>query len=364
MGRVPRRQDPSKKRLDIRDVARHANVSIATVSRTINGVTSVDKVLAQRVWKTIDRLKYFPNTQARALVSGRSKLFGLLVSDITNPFFPELIQGFENVAMQNGYDIMISSTYYDPMRMQMCIRRLLERGVEGVAVMTFGIELPLLKELSSRNIPLVFIDQVPAELQGRIVSMDYRHGIRQGVQHLAALGHRNITFVAGPPGQHSSELRKEAFVSSIAEIGIKFHPALVVEGDHTLEGGMRAAEHLLKEKPFPTAIMCSNDMTAIGLMRAFSRRQPAIAVPEQVSVIGFDDIHLSEFVYPPLTSVHMSRIDIARAAFEILQEEAENRNAAGREQNIIVTTNLTVRQSTSFPLGSMDGLRGNPATGA
>src|SRR6201998_213453 len=124
----PRQKKNGRKRLDIRDVARHANVSIATVSRTINRVPTVDKELAKRVWKAIEGLNYYPNTQARALVSGRSRIFRLLISEITNPFFPELIQGFETVAVENGYDIMVSSTNHDVSRIQTCIRRLLERN--------------------------------------------------------------------------------------------------------------------------------------------------------------------------------------------------------------------------------------------
>jgi len=131
--------EPSE-RMDIRTIARLANVSIATVSRTINRVSTVNPKMAKRVWDVIEKLDFVPNTQARALVSGRSKLFGLLVSEITNPFFPELIQGFENIAVENGYEILISSTNYDPKRMSHCIRRMLERKVEGVAIMTFGLE--------------------------------------------------------------------------------------------------------------------------------------------------------------------------------------------------------------------------------
>ncbi len=147
--------------MDIRTIARMANVSIATVSRTINRVSTVNPKMAKRVWDVIEKLDFVPNTQARALVSGRSKLFGLLVSEITNPFFPELIQGFENIAVENGYEILVSSTNYDPKRMSHCIRRMLERKVEGVAIMTFGIEEPLLDQLAKRKVPMVFIDVGP-----------------------------------------------------------------------------------------------------------------------------------------------------------------------------------------------------------
>ena len=148
-------------RMDIRTIASAANVSIATVSRVMNNVSTVNPQMAKRVWEVIDKLDYFPNTQARALVSGRSRLFGLIVSEITNPFFPELIQGFEDIAVEHGYEILVSSTNDDPKRMSHCIRRMIERKVEGVAIMTFGIEEPLLDQLAKRKVSLVFIDIGP-----------------------------------------------------------------------------------------------------------------------------------------------------------------------------------------------------------
>ncbi len=342
----PRQNRSEKRRLDIRDVAKHARVSIATVSRTINRVPTVDKQLAERVWKAIEELNYFPNTQARALVSGRTRLLGLLISEITNPFFPELIEGFEEIAVAHGYEILIGSTNYDLARMTTCIRRMLERHVEGVAVMTFGIEQPLLEELSSRDIPMVFVDSGPASPLVRALIVDYRKGIREGVQHLAALGHRKISFISGPLRQGSAELRKAAFIDSMEEFGVLPRPEWLVEGDHTLEGGMRAMERLLALRELPTAIMCSNDMTAIGALRVLAASH--LKVPEDMSVIGFDDVHLAEFVYPPLTTVRMSRRDLARGAFESLRSVAENIDPVP-ERHRIIPTRLIVRQSTGHP---------------
>jgi DNA-binding LacI/PurR family transcriptional regulator len=339
------------KLMDIRTVAERANVSIATVSRTINNNPSVNAKMAKRVWEAIRELDYFPNTQARALVSGRSGIFGLIVSEITNPFFPELIQGFEDVAVANGYEILVSSTNYDPKRMALCIRRMLERKVEGVAVMTFGIEEPLLEQLAERNIPMVFVDMGPQHPGISLLKVDYHHGIRQGVQHLAALGHRNISFISGPKRLHSAQSRLEAFSQSLRECGITPDPAWLLEGDHTLEGGIRVMEKILAGKKLPTAVMCSNDMTAIGVLHKLYRA--GLRAPDDLSLIGFDDIHMARVTIPPLTSIQMSRLDLARAAVTALRAHVEG-TAPQREYKI--DTHLVVRESTGYPPGAMENL--------
>jgi DNA-binding LacI/PurR family transcriptional regulator len=339
------------KLMDIRTVAERANVSIATVSRTINNNPSVNAKMAKRVWEAIRELDYFPNTQARALVSGRSGIFGLIVSEITNPFFPELIQGFEDVAVANGYEILVSSTNYDPKRMALCIRRMLERKVEGVAVMTFGIEEPLLEQLAERNIPMVFVDMGPQHPGISLLKVDYHHGIRQGVQHLAALGHRNISFISGPKRLHSAQSRLEAFSQSLRECGITPDPAWLIEGDHTLEGGIRVMEKILAGKKLPTAVMCSNDMTAIGVLHKLYRA--GLRAPDDLSLIGFDDIHMARVTIPPLTSIQMSRLDLARAAVTALRAHVEG-TAPQREYKI--DTHLVVRESTGYPPGAMENL--------
>ena len=199
-------------RIDIRGVASHAKVSIATVSRTINYVSTVDPALAARVWKAVAELNYFPNTQARALVSGKSKLLGLIVSEITNPFFPELIQEFEQVAVAHGYEILIGSTNYEPKTMELCARRMLERKVDGVAIMTFGVEEFLLDRFIARRHPHHLHGSASRQPHGSSLAVDYRAGINEGVQHLAVLGHRKIAFISGPLKPASAETRREAFL--------------------------------------------------------------------------------------------------------------------------------------------------------
>src|SRR5512146_1145538 len=197
--------------MDIREIARRAKVSTATVSRAINRVPTVDPQLVKRVWKVIDELGYYPNTQARALVSGRSRIFGLIISEITNPFFPEIVQVFETIAVQHRYEILLTSTGNDPTRMESAVRRMIERRVEGVAILTFGMEEVLLEDLKLRKVPLVFVDVGPPRPRVSNIRIDYLNGIRQAVQHLAALRHERIAFIPGPPPLKSAGARRGAY---------------------------------------------------------------------------------------------------------------------------------------------------------
>jgi len=334
-------------RLSIRDVAKRAGVSIATVSRTINGRASVTPHLARRVWRAIDELGFYPDTQARGLVSGHSRTFGLIISDITNPFFPEIVQGFEDLAVQHNYEILTSSTVNDPGRMALSVRRMIERSVEGVAVVTFGMEGELLNDLRSRRVPLVFIDVGPALPKVSNIRIDYLHGIRQAVQHLAALRHERIAFISGPMTQRSALARLQAFSQAMKEIGLRMNESWVVEGNHTMEGGMAAAQKILAMPEGPTAVLCSNDITAIGVMRESFRQD--VRIPQDLSVIGFDDIRIARFMIPPLTSVRMSQIEIAELAFTALLVDVQRQTASPNGSEYLLQTTLVLRKSTSTP---------------
>lgn len=340
--------------MDIRDVARRAKVSTATVSRTVNQVATVDAQLAKRVWKAIAELGYYPNRQARALVSGRSRVFGLIVSEITNPFFPEIVQTFETLAVEQHYEILLTSTIHDPKRMELAVRRMIEGRVDGVAILTFGMEEDLLEHLRFRNLPLVFVDIGPKAPRVSNIRVDYADGIRQAVQHLAALRHERIGFIAGPLRLRSAMARKDAFQASMKEIGLSVKPDFLVEGDHRLEGGKKALKKLAELRERPTAVLCSNDMTAIGVMReAFELN---IKVPQDLSVIGFDDIRMAEFLTPPLTTVQMSQSELARLAFEALLKDVKRETPLPDGSEYVLKTHLVLRNSTTFPSS-------HPATG-
>jgi LacI family transcriptional regulator len=332
--------------LSIHEVARRAKVSIATVSRTINGIPTVTPQLSRRVWKAIEEVGYYPNTQARALVSGHSRIFGLIVSEITNPFFPEIVQGFEDVAVQNDYEILTTSTVHDPKRMALAVRRMIERRVEGVAIVTFGMEEELFDDLKSRKVPLVFIDVGPPLPRVSNIRIDYQNGIRQAVQHLAALRHTRIAFISGPLILKSAVARQRAFVESMKEIGLPVDPSRIIEGNHTMEGGMAALERILKLPQRPTAVLCSNDMTAIGVMR--QSYEAGIEIPRDLSLVGFDDIRLAQFMIPPLTTVKMSQTEIAQMAFNALLAEVRRKVPSANGTEYVLRTGLVLRDSTAL----------------
>jgi LacI family transcriptional regulator len=333
--------------VDIRDVARRAKVSTATVSRTVNRVVTVDAQLAKRVWKAVAELGYYPNRQARALVSGHSRVFGLIVSEITNPFFPEIVQTFENLAVEKNYEILLTSTVHDPKRMELAVRRMIEGRVDGVAILTFGMEDELLEHLRFRNLPLVFVDVGPKAPRVSNIRVDYAHGIRQAVQHLAAMKHEQIGFVTGPLKLRSAVARRDAFVDSMREIGLPVNAEFIVQGDHRLEGGKSALQNLYKLREQPTALICSNDMTAIGVMRqAF---ELGIKVPDDLSVVGFDDTRLADFMIPPLTTIQMSQKELASLAFDALFKEVKRETPAPNGTEYTLKTQLILRNSTTFP---------------
>jgi LacI family transcriptional regulator len=337
--------------MSLLEIAKRARVSVATVSRTINHVPTVKPALARRVWKVIEEVGYYPNTNARALVSGRSRIFGLMVSEITNPFFPEIVQTFADLGVEHNYEVLLSSMVQEPRRLEAAAQRMMERRVDGVAILTFGKEDSVVEIFRRRNVPAVVVDvESPGPLL-KSIRIDYQHGIRQAVQHLGAMGHVRIAFISGPAHLKTAAARTVAFQECMKEIGLQISPTLLLDGDHTMEAGMSAMSALAALADRPSAVICSNDMTAIGVMRkAF---ELALDIPRELSVVGFDDIRLARFMTPPLTTVQMSQIEIATVAFRALLDLVEvQRNGSSREVYEIRTT-LVLRSSTALAPGRL-----------
>ena len=331
--------------MNIKKVAERAKVSTATVSRLLNKTSYISPETAKKVWTAIEELGYYPNINARGLASGRSHLLGLIVSDIVNPFYPELVKSFEECAVEKGFELIMANTNYDPARTAMRVRQLIERRVDGVAVMTSEMDQALIDELSTRGIPIVFLDT--GELQENIsnIRIDYEQGISEAANHLLDLGHRRIGFISGPPDLKSSKIRRSAFLRFLRQHGIIEKKELVTTGNHKISGGRAAMTQLLELSERPTAVLASNDLTAIGALQAV--RNHGLHVPEDISLIGFDDIALAASTDPPLTTVNVSRVRVAEAAFNSLFELIDGEPEIGRE--VLVETKLVIRESTAPP---------------
>lgn len=331
--------------MNIKAVAKRAKVSTATVSRTMNGSAKVSPETAERVRQAIEALNFYPDTNARALGSGRSSLYGLIISDITNPFFPELVKSFEDIAVLHGQEVLIANTNYDPERMKICVRRMLQRKVDGVAIMTSEMDEGLIEDFSRRHVPLVFLDTGTVAPGVSCVRIDYSAGIDLAVNHLFQLGHKRIAFISGPMRLSSARMRYKAFMESTARDHLSGNTELIQEGNHRVDGGHEAMQRILASAVRPTAVMASNDLTAIGAMGAIA--EAGLRVPEDISVVGYDDIQLSAFTMPPLTTVSLPRAEIANAAFHALLNAMQSdapKPVAGEEHKVLPT--LVVRKST------------------
>jgi DNA-binding LacI/PurR family transcriptional regulator len=331
--------------MNIEAVAKLAKVSTATVSRTINGTAKVSPETAERVHRAIEALNFYPDTNARALGSGRSNLFGLIISDITNPFFPEIVKSFEDFAVANGQDVLISNTNYDSERMKLCVRRMLQRRVDGVAIMTSEMDESLVTSFRRRHIPLVFLDSIAIGPGINCVRIDYTAGINAAVEHLTNLGHHRIAFISGPLRLPSARIRYKAFMESSARDHLDQNPHLMEEGNHRVEGGHEAMQRILTSDAMPTAVLASNDLTAIGAMGAIT--EAGLRVPEDISVVGYDDIQLSAYTTPPLSTVRLPRAEIARSAFDALLQAMQpgaSKPSSGKEY--VVHPEFVARKST------------------
>ncbi|HEX4156568.1 MAG TPA: LacI family DNA-binding transcriptional regulator [Acidobacteriaceae bacterium] len=331
--------------MNITAVAKRAGVSTATVSRVMNGTANVSPETAERVREAVEALNFYPDVNARALGSGRSGLYGLIISDITNPYFPELVKAFEDIAVEHGQDVLIANTDYDPKRMETCVIRMLQRKVDGVAVMTSEMEERLIRTFSQRQIPTIFMDTATAVKGASTVNVDYAAGVAQAMQHLFSLGHKRIAFISGPLTLASARTRADAFQKALKDHGLPVPAGWLQEGDHRVEGGHHAMKQILKSGDLPTAVMGSNDLTAIGAMGAI--HESGLQVPGDISVIGFDDIELSGYTSPALTTLHVPRRELAAMAFRSLfrgREETPAKNSRKRDHTI--EPRLLIRQST------------------
>ena len=326
----------------IRDVARAAGVSTATVSHVVNNTRFVSEEVRARVLAAVERCGYYPNAHARSLASGRSHTLGLVISDIANPFFPELVKSIEDAAFEHGYDVVLSNTNYDPERTSRYVRRLIGRKVAGVAVMTSELDSALIAEMARREVAVVFLDLGEPGPHMSNLCVDYEAGIEEAIRHLVDLGHRRIAFVGGPEHLRSAAKRLEAFRETVARL-LPDEPPRIFRGDFKLGGGRLAARALMASDDLPTAVVAANDMMALGLVGEL--RAAGLEIPRDVSVVGFDDIAFASLVEPRLTTVCLPREELGRNAVEALLATIAHPEQRGVE--IKIPTYLVARGSTA-----------------
>ncbi len=326
----------------IKDVAKHSGVSIATVSHVLNGTRHTRPQTRERVLNSIRELGYSQNQAARNLARGTSTVLGIIVSDVRNPFFPEITAAFQEQALNHKMDALIINTNYDAQRTLNSVHRLIGMQVPGVAIFTSQIDEYVVDLLAQKRVASVYLDLGRVGTAVSNIVLEYAQGIDASLQYLWDLGHRKVSYVSGPPGLLSISRRKEAFLQSAKKLGVEVMS--VVDSDFTVKGAYQACAAILDGKR-PTAIMAGNDLAAIGVLHC--AYDAHLRVPEDLSVVGFDDILLAEYTQPALTTVAVPREELGKQGFETLWAMMADSNLAGHE--IRVPTQLRIRQSTARP---------------
>ena len=324
--------------MSLEQVARRARVSTATVSRVLNNKGLVKSTTRARVLKAVEELKYSPNLHARSLAGGKNRSIGVIVSNIENPFFLDVYKAVEAGAHSAGYELIMANTDYSSERLVTSIRLMIGRRVAGLAAIVSEMDSELIEELSGHRIPVVFYDVGAPRKNITNIRVDYRRGMEKLTSYLYSLGHRRLGFVAHHATLGPINERVKAVLDAAAR-----YPDLQVEttaDTDTLEGGRRAARMLLDAHPRLTAIVCVNDLMAVGALRELRAR--GLGVPEDVSVTGFDNVTLAQFCHPALTTVHIPRDQIGQTICGFLM----NPEKESLQHEFVIDPELVLRDST------------------
>ncbi|WEK54324.1 MAG: LacI family DNA-binding transcriptional regulator [Candidatus Cohnella colombiensis] len=328
---------------NIRDVAKAAGVSVATVSKVLNGYTTVNQQTKERVLKVVKEKQFRPNAAARSLVGRRSMMIGVfLTTGLAHPFFTPILAGMEQSLKAKGYDLIYLAQFTWEKEYSF-VRHCQSRNVEGVVVFGFQHSDMNFTELSEAGIPTLFIDlDVDAPRTGAI-SSNNTEAVQHAVQYLKEINHEQIAFLSGYEDTYVSRCRLAGYEAGMRLAGLAIPIDYVVASDFTKQGGYTAMRELLAHPSRPTAVICSSDMGAIGAITAI--REAGLAVPEDISVIGFDDIELASHVHPPLTTIRQNTDEMGRKAVELLDQLINNIETASVQA--IIPTELVIRASSA-----------------
>ena len=329
--------------VSIKDVAKAANVSYSTVSRALANSPRVKPETRQQIQHIAAEMGYLPSAVARSLVTRRTNIIGVVVTTITDLFFAEVIHAIEETALKQKYNVILTNSGREPERELEAIRTLRERRVDGIILVSAGTSKEDLSAVKGTGTPTVIINNARREHIGYSVEVDNLSGGLEATAHLLSLGHRRIAYIAGPTREWDGIERQSGYEQALRAFGLQPEPSLIVRGGDRPEAGMQAMEQLLALPCHPTAVFCYNDLVALGAMRA--ARTAGLQVPQELSIVGFDDIDLAPFFEPALTTVAQPKRQMGEKAVQMILELL----AGDRVEDCVLPGRLIVRGSTLPP---------------
>jgi LacI family transcriptional regulator len=326
----------------MKDIARIAKVSTSTVSHVMNKSRYVSEEIAERVNNAAQSLNYEPSALARSLKINRTHTIGMLVNTSTNPFFGEVVKGVERSCYLQGYNLILCNTEGDIERMKASINTLLQKRVDGLLLMCSTIEGERI-DIFERypDIPVVVMDWGPILFASDKIQDNSLQGGYIATKHLIECGHKDIGCITGPLVMHQAQMRYQGYKRAMDESGFKINSNWVIEGDFECEGGYKAFQKLCLSGQLPSAIFASNDMMAMGILQAAYEK--GINVPDDISLMGYDDIHIAAFMSPALTTIHQPKYRLGKAAVETLLNKLEKESIDS--QVVELEPTLVVRKS-------------------
>lgn len=328
-------------RANIKDVAREAGVAVSTVSRAFNGSGPVSDETKERVMEAARRLRYVPSDAARSLITNRTNTLGVLLPDLFGEFYSEVIRGIDRAAHEAGYHFLVSGSHEDTKEIEGALQALQGR-VDGLVIMSPDLGAEVLADNLPRRLPVALMNSRLGGGDYDVVEVANQHGVREATEHLLELGHRRVGLVGGIEGNHDADERRQAYREVLREAGC-WRAELEVQGGFTDTTGYQAARELLARRPRPTALFVANDAMAIGALHAVAEAD--LRVPDDLSVIGFDDIPIVRYLNPPLTTVRVPIAELGARAVELLMHAIEQDNHHERRHDTL-PTHLIVRAST------------------
>ena len=338
----------------IKDVARAAGVSVGTASQALRESPAVREETRRRVRAVAARLRYQPSALARGLVTRRTHTVGLLISDISNPFFIRAVRAIEDSAQENGYNVILCNTDEDPAKETQYLRVLIEKRVDGIILATTAGSLQAVRDVRWRRIPLVLFDRELPRVATDTVKVDSVLGGRLATDHLLSLGHRRIAIIHGPVVRSTGAERLQGYLSALREAGVRPDPALIREGNFKADSGRVLAHHLLELSPPPTALFCTNNLMTVGALQTLGER--GVRIPQDLSLVGYDDMEWWTLTHPPLTTVGQPVYELGREAMRLVLAQIQTPGRR-RPQRVILKPELILRDSCGPPRGTTPGTR-------